>query len=245
MEIKRFRFTRALNFRDMGGYYGAGDKLMRWNALYRSDKLTGTDAGEWRVMNKAGIRTILDLRSDEEVSNLPDGCPDDFKYIHFPLVEENLSFSNISSPAMQAFARGVGEGYRNIVLSHGENLAEVINMISDHVRDGGVVFHCTSGKDRTGVVASAIYYLLGVAEDDITADYQISHTYNKKTSDKFMEENPQYRQYRNVVRSDAEYIHELLELYRNLDLEKYLVSNGLDAEKLKSLREFMLIDINW
>ena len=153
MDIKRYRFANILNFRDLGGVCGLDGKAVRWRALFRSDKLTGATDDEWRVMEKAGIRTILDLRSDEETELNPDGCPDDFTYIHFPLVEENLSFSNISSPAMQAFARSLGEGYRNIVLKNGENLAAAMDMIADHIEDGGVVFHCTSGKDRTGVVA--------------------------------------------------------------------------------------------
>ena len=241
MDIKRYRFANILNFRDLGGVCGLDGKAVRWRALFRSDKLTGATDDEWRVMEKAGIRTILDLRSDEETELNPDGCPDDFTYIHFPLVEENLSFSNISSPAMQAFARSLGEGYRNIVLKNGENLAAAMDMIADHIEDGGVVFHCTSGKDRTGVVASAIYSILGVSTEDIAADYQISYTFNRKTSDKFMDEHPQYRQYRKMVMSDAENIYELLRLYDEIDLENYLISKGAEAEKLKKLTGYMLV----
>ncbi len=244
MQIKRFRFTSIMNFRDMGGFYGSDNKVVRWNTLYRSDKLTGAKAEDWEFMKSEGIRTVLDLRSDEEIELNPDGCPNDFRYIHFPLVEENLSFNNISSPAMQAFAKGVGEGYKNIVLSHGENLAQVINMISDYIKDGGVVFHCTSGKDRTGVVASVIYYILGVSAEDIAADYQTSYTYNKKTSDKFMEDNPQYKIYRNVVMSDIENMYELIDLYKSLDIENYLISKGADKEKIEDLKKICLVDIN-
>ena len=241
MEIKRFRFANVLNFRDMGGVYGADDKIVRWNTLYRSDKLIGASKEDWRTMEKEGIRTILDLRSDEETEMFPDGCPDDFRYIHFPLVDENLSFNNISSPAMQAFARGVAEGYKNIVLSHGENLAETINMISDFIKDGGVVFHCTSGKDRTGVVASALYHILGVSTEDIAADYQTSYTFNRKTSDKFMEDNPQYRKYKNVVMSDVENIYALLKLYEDIDIENYLISKGADRARIEALKNNCLV----
>lgn len=244
MKIKRFRFKHVLNFRDMGGVYGSDDKIVRWNTLYRSDKLIGAGSEDWKTMEKAGIKTILDLRSDEEVQMFPDGCPENFRYIHFPLVEENLSFNNISSPAMQAFAKGVAEGYKNIVLSHGENLAKAVNMISDYVKDGGVVFHCTSGKDRTGVVASVLYYILGVSAEDIAADYQTSYTYNKKTSDKFMNEHPQYQKYRSVVMSDVENIYELLKLYEEIDIENYLLSKGADKEKIENLRKICLTDIN-
>ena len=95
MQIKRYRFNRAINFRDMGGVYAENDKIVRWNKLYRSDKFEGTTDDEWATMHKSGIKTILDMRSFKEVDISPDKCPDDFKYIHCPLVEEDLSFDNI------------------------------------------------------------------------------------------------------------------------------------------------------
>jgi len=243
MQIKRFRFSRAINFRDMGGFYSDDDRIVRWNSLYRSDNFYGTKAEEWETMKKSGIKTILDLRSYEEVEKFPDGCPADFEYIHSPFLEENLSFDNLESTAMQAFALGVVEGYKNIVMSHSENLAQIINIISDNVETGGVVFHCTSGKDRTGIVASVIYYILGVAKEDIVADYQISYTYNKRMSDKFMKEFPQYRQYYNVVTSKASNMAELLKLYDEIDILNYLIKKGASLDKINNLKEYMLVQL--
>ena len=142
---------------------------------------------------------------------------------------------------MQAFAKSVGEGYKNIVLTHGDNLAKIINIISSNINEGGVVFHCTSGKDRTGVVASAIYYILGVSIEDIVADYQVSYTYNKIMSDKFMFEHPEFRQYRNVVLSKAENIYELLMLYKELDIENYLLKKGADTITLDLFKKNVLM----
>ena len=194
------------------------------------------------MIKKAGAKTIIDMRSEEEVKMFPDNCPKDFNYIHFPLVEDNLSFNNISSPSMQAFAESVAEGYKNIILSHGENLAEVINIIADSVKDGGVLFHCTSGKDRTGVVASVLYYMLGVSEEDIIADYEVSYTYNKNRADKFMNDFPQYRKYRSVVLSEAETMCELIKLYKDKDIENYLISKGMKKQSLEDLEEKLLED---
>lgn len=242
MNVKRFNFGRAINFRDMGGVFGSDGKLVAWNKLYRSDKFFGTTDAEWNIMKKNGIKVIIDLRSYEEVNVSADNCPEYFEYIHMPIVEENLSFNNISSPAMQAFAKSVPEGYRNIVISHGENIAKVINLIADNLEKGGVVFHCTSGKDRTGILASVIYRLLGVSVQDIVADYQTSYTYNKTMSDKFMNDFPQYQKYYDVVLSSAENMYELLKLYDELDIEKYLINKGALAEKITKLRKELLID---
>ena len=240
MVIKRFRFSRAINFRDMGGIFTDDGKMFGWNKIYRSDKFAGTKPEEWDIMRKQGIKTIIDLRSESEVEVSSDETPDDFEYINFPVVEENLSFNNLESPAMQAFAQRVGKGYRNIVLSHGENIAQIINLIADKVDNGGVVFHCTSGKDRTGVIAAALYYMFGMCEEDIVADYQTSYTYNKKASDKFLEDFPQYEKYRSVVLSEAENMYELLDLYKKLDIEKYLIEKGMDKNKLEHLKKSVL-----
>lgn len=241
MQIKRYRFSSAINFRDLGGFYAADDKIVRWNSLYRSDKFEGTSEKEWGIMKENGIRVIMDLRSFEEIEKFPDDCPPDFEYICCPLVEYNLSFENISSPAMQAFALKVSEGYKNIVMEHGQNLAKIINTISDNVEKGGIVFHCTSGKDRTGVVASVLYYILGVSDEDIIADYQTSYTYNKRMSDKFMNDFPQYRQYYSVVTSKASNMTELLNLYEEIDIVNYLIANGASEAKIKRLKEYMLV----
>ena len=157
MHIKRYRFSEVFNFRDMGGLYAGNGKAVKWNLLFRSDKLNGVLKEEWEVIKKAGAKTIIDMRSEEEVKMFPDNCPKDFNYIHFPLVEDNLSFNNISSPSMQAFAESVADGYKNIILSHGENLAEVINIIADSVKDGGVLFHC---RERTEQGLWRLFYTI-------------------------------------------------------------------------------------
>lgn len=243
MQIKRFRFNKAINFRDMGGVFSENGKLVGWNRLYRSDKFNGTMSEEWDLMRRVGINIILDIRSGDEVKTSPDNCPEDFRYIHLPLVEENLSFFNISSPDMQAFAKSVEDGYKNMVIAHGDKIAEIVNAIADLTEEGAVVFHCTSGKDRTGIVAAVIYRLLGVCTEDIVADYQTSYTYNKKASDKFMNEHPQFRQYRNVVLSEEENMYAVLNLFDELDLESYLISKGANKEKLEKLRRNMLVEL--
>ncbi len=242
MQIKRYGFSKAINFRDMGGVCTVSNRSVKWNMIFRSDKLEGMTDKEWNTIKESGIKTIIDMRSFDETKISPDSCPEEFNYIHFPLVEDDLSFNNISSPAMQAFAESVAEGYKNIVLSHGENLAGIINIISDSLDDGGVLFHCTSGKDRTGVVASLIYYILGVSDADIVADYQVSYTYNKLKSDKFMSEFPQYNRYRSVVLSEAKNMYALLELYREIDIENYLVSRGAEKSKLEKLKKILLTE---
>lgn len=72
MHIKRYRFSEVFNFRDMGGFYAGNSKAVKWNMLFRSDKLNGVLKDEWEVIKKAGAKTIIDMRSEEEVKMFPD-----------------------------------------------------------------------------------------------------------------------------------------------------------------------------
>ena len=59
--------------------------------------------------------------------------------------------------------------------------------VMEGVTQGAVVFHCTAGKDRTGVLAAMLLLLLGVAEEDIIADDQVSFTYNRRGVNQLLE----------------------------------------------------------
>ena len=54
MHIKRYKFSEVFNFRDMGGLYAGNGKAVKWNMLFRSDKLNGVLKDEWEVIKKAG-----------------------------------------------------------------------------------------------------------------------------------------------------------------------------------------------
>lgn len=59
----------------------------------------------------------------------------------------------------------------------GENtglLAAALARLTASLDDGAVLFHCTAGKDRTGVLAAAVLWLCGAAREDIVADYEVS-----------------------------------------------------------------------
>lgn len=119
-----------------------------------------------------GVSTVIDLRTAaERLGASPDpryqwsgsdaSPPEGVTYIHLPIVEE-------VKPKVGEVATGVGR-YIQIVDTRRAAFAGVFNAIAE--TEGGVLFHCFAGKDRTGLVAAMLLELAGVSREHIAADY--------------------------------------------------------------------------
>ena len=125
------------------------------NHLYRSGVITKKGT---KTLQRAHISLIIDLRFKEELEELPDYVPEGITYINIPLIEKSdtrLPSSYEEFLTSEKIYR-VYDTYAAIAESETfkENVNKVLDIIEKH--QGNILIHCTSGKDRTGVV-SAIY----------------------------------------------------------------------------------------
>jgi protein-tyrosine phosphatase len=159
----------AFNFRDLGGYVaGAGTTV--WGSVFRSDALHHLSAEDVRRLSAIGIRQVIDLRSPEEIAAVGRGC----------LAEEGIDY--VWAPVLQSTS-GEAEGAPTSpdlaerymwYLDVGRGaFVDAIEVLAES-GPGAVVFHCTAGKDRTGVLAALLLATLGVSEDDIASDYALT-----------------------------------------------------------------------
>ena len=164
-------FDGCFNLRDLGGYATADGRWTRPQRLYRADgphALTETDA---ELLGALGLVTILDLRTPEEVAR---GCysavvPDVVEY-HLPMVDvlpDATELEGWLDPAVVALR------YREMLEDGAETIAEVLAILSDPSAYPAM-FHCSAGKDRTGIVAAVVLGILKVPTDTIIADYTLS-----------------------------------------------------------------------
>jgi protein tyrosine/serine phosphatase len=159
----------AVNFRDLGGYAAQDGQRTRWRVLFRADGLSDLTAADLSIMETLGIRTVIDLRSATELERSRfdiDAHPVAFH--HFPFIEE--------LPDAQEFDRRpglLGSQYQEILRDAGPKIIAVLDVLSAP-RALPAVFHCTAGKDRTGVLAALVLSLLGVDEPTVVADYALS-----------------------------------------------------------------------
>jgi protein-tyrosine phosphatase len=179
----------AVNFRDLGGYEAADGRRTRWRTLFRADglgELTGTDLS---VLRGFGIRTVIDLRSGSELERGRfdvEAHPATFH--HFPFIDE--------LPDAQDFDRRpglLGTQYLEIVQDAGHQILAALEVLA--APDAlPAVFHCTAGKDRTGVLSAVVLSLLGVDEPTVVADYALSGAAMLRLRAKLIEKYPEGRE---------------------------------------------------
>jgi protein-tyrosine phosphatase len=161
----------CFNLRDLGGLPTARGRVVRRGAVVRGDAPDRLTAAGWEALYGHGVRTIVDLRNDDEL--LPDIAPRPagIATVHLPLdgIEDEEFWARITtSPAF-----GTPLYYADHVARFPERSARVVAAIA-HAKPGGVLFHCSRGRDRTGQIAMLLLALLGVPAEAICEDYALS-----------------------------------------------------------------------
>ncbi len=154
----------AFNVRHIGGYSGdagkTGSHLVRAGSLHR---LTGDSVDR---LESLGVRAIVDFRSDRELEQnpTPAGVAARMPVTHAPV------FSGDASPA------GMGNEFPGFAVIYERFLREGMRAYRTFAEviiatEGAVLFHCSAGKDRTGVASALLLDLAGVDDGTIVADY--------------------------------------------------------------------------
>ncbi|HEY7620271.1 MAG TPA: tyrosine-protein phosphatase [Solirubrobacteraceae bacterium] len=179
------------NLRDIGGYATRGGRRVRTGVLYRSTELNKLSGDDLASFGRLGIRTVFDLRTADERTADPDRVPDGTRQIVCDVLADSKDTAPaqltqvVADPAFAEELLGGGkaatlfkQAYREIV-SLPSALAAYRQLFTDLLEDAHrpALFHCTTGKDRTGWAAAATLTLLGVSEDDVLADYMLTNTY--------------------------------------------------------------------
>ena len=102
--------------------------------------------------------------------------------------------------------------------------AAVVSAIA-HAQEGGVLFHCRRGNDRTGIIALLLLALVGVGPDEIVDDYQLSPDPDRE---RLLQE--QHTSTREVI----------LNVLATLDAQTYLLDAGLSQADLDAVRDRLL-----
>lgn len=241
-------FDACFNFRDLGGYRAADGRRLRWRRVFRSDSLHRMTHADRERLVAMGRWVVIDLRSKEEIADfgrLPPETPG-IEWAHRPLIASmSLRSRPVGRPAgEESGADQAGEGYFRI-LGDGRMATSILSLIAD--AEDPVVFHCTSGKDRTGIVAAMILALLGVPDDTIAADYVLTQETRQQSLDWIAEHEPDFFAFlseippeRRVIRPER--ILGFLDRVRAAhgSVEGLVRSSGMSKDTLAGLRERLL-----
>ena len=166
----------AYNVRDLGGLPIVGGGVTRSGAFYRSSSPRFMTADGWRQAHEAGVRTVVDLRRDGEVAGDPAPTGDAARAAGLAVVRADLDGPK-DDPVWGVVEASDLDGtplyLRPFIDAQPERVASVVTTLA-RAPEGGVVFHCQVGRDRTGVVSLVLLSLAGVEADAIAEDYQLS-----------------------------------------------------------------------
>ena len=167
----------APNFRDLGGIPTTDGRRIAHGRIYRSEAFSSLQDDQWQVVGDLGVRLVCDLRSPQERTNHP------VRWVgEQPRVTELAILPDVRTAGadiMRSIAGDDTGAYaRNLLL---ENYAAMpaafeagLRSLIDSIVDRGelpMLISCTAGKDRTGFVCSLLLRALGVAHEDVLADY--------------------------------------------------------------------------
>ena len=176
----RVRLNNVFNLRDLGGHATHDGGKVRTGMVFRADGLNRLDDADIEVVRPLGLRTVIDLRTDLERTDHGIAPHDALgsAIVHLPVIDVlwPSEGADAAHPVDYLVARylemteGVGAAA----------LAGVVRLLATTDPDAcPAVFHCSAGKDRTGVTAAVLLSILGVPDDEIAVDYH--HTADAMT----------------------------------------------------------------
>ncbi|MFF0424414.1 tyrosine-protein phosphatase [Streptomyces sp. NPDC004520] len=189
--IRQIPLQGAVNVRDLGGYVTYDGGRVRYGRAYRSDHLAKLTEADLTALAGLGLGTVVDLRIPAEVGyDGADRLPAGPVPVARPVTDNGLFGQLMAAigsrdPVRQEEMLGGGraaafmcEVYRTFVTDAANRaaFAATLRDLADP-RRGPLLFHCTSGKDRTGWTSWLLLTLLGVPESSARADYLASNAF--------------------------------------------------------------------
>ena len=221
----------TLNTRDLGGTLTKDGLIINSNCIIRSDynSILPPSQNDINYLISNKITTIIDIRSYKEIKSTKNHFEslNNFKYFNYPIEEGSEIPKTIDD---------VPKSYMEIACS--KNIKYILEKIANS--ENGVLFHCSAGKDRTGVVTTIIYMLCNVSEKEIIRDYMISKENLRNKFEQLKSNNPNIDI--NIIIPKESYIITFMKLFNEKfgDINKYLDIIGVSINNRMKLKNKLL-----
>ena len=179
--IRMIKLSGAVNFRDIGGYATKNGKKVKWGKIFRSAEINNLTGEDLLKLEHLAINYVFDFRGPAEFNAAPDKLPPHATRISLPFGSENTGDRMKMMKSMREANSGdsiMFPYYANIE-PFTKRYRPVFESLIKNNGDSAILFHCTAGKDRTGIAAALILSALGVDEKIIMEDYLASNYYRK------------------------------------------------------------------
>ena len=169
---RRLPFEGARNFRDLGGYPAADGRRTRWGLVYRSGSLHNLTEGDLAAFGRLGVRGVFDLRGGTERDLQPNPVPS----VHLPVLDElagEEGLDIVRAKSLEEAVAAVEKIYIGMLSRRAAVYGQLLKSLADQA-NLPAVFHCTAGKDRTGIAAALVLGALGVDRATVLYDYELT-----------------------------------------------------------------------
>ncbi|MTG98762.1 tyrosine-protein phosphatase [Myroides albus] len=175
-------FRKVHNFRDLGGIPTSEGRYTKWGKIYRSGHLHKLNSKEKEKVVSLGITTIIDLRTDKEIGKKPDKTPNSLTYHNYQAYDDSEDmFSKTKKDVLKgkltpSQADSLVVEFYSLYPTHDiKKVREIVLTILDNTES--TLFHCSAGKDRTGMIGAILLSILKVEQQVIIDEYLLSNNY--------------------------------------------------------------------
>ena len=255
MNSRVITLTGIRNARDLGGLCGADGRRIRTGCLLRSAHLgEAADSDEALLKQTWRLRTVIDLRTGREVQKQPDRQMSGVEQLHMPVFDEQRI--GISHEQKQETLPGLPQLdllYRDMMMDETcrKSFGAILRMIMTHdYEQGSVLWHCTEGKDRCGMVSALVLLALGADEETVREDYLLTNETNGPKAEGYYRkmladghDPAQAEAVSNLFLAREDYLDAALSVINACDPLTYLEEDlGIPREIIMNFREKMLED---
>jgi protein-tyrosine phosphatase len=185
---RQVKLSGAINCRDLGGYATADGHHVKWKQVYRSAAINKLTDNDLAVFTQRNIDYVVDFRGVQESKTAPDKLNEGTVYTLLP-----AGSGATQGDWMKAMAQATSGD--SLMITYYSNTAPLTARYKPFFSEllalpdsSALLFHCTAGKDRTGIGAALFLYALGVPYNTIVNDYIASNTYRKEENEQMVQQ---------------------------------------------------------
>jgi protein-tyrosine phosphatase len=246
--IRKVYVQGAINFRDLGGYTTTDGHHVKWHVIYRSADISHLTPADLDTLKARHIFYDVDLRGTMESAKAPDKINPGTDYILCPAGSDSLNAQMGKTMSMTRDGDSMMLAwYTNTayLTARYQPFFQKLLILPD---SDALLFHCTAGKDRTGIGAALLLYALGVPYETIKADYTATNYYRAQDNGRSLQMMvAQYHLNEGVARAmngaEPQYLDATFDAIRRQygSIDNYLQQQlGLDRQHLTLLRQKFL-----
>lgn len=222
-----------VNTRDLGGLRRNDGSFTPFGVFYRAENIDLIQPSGWNQLKDSGIRTVVDLRQQRERDRDLQQRPDWLTVIHSDL--DGVENEEFWRPYLAAGLESTSMYYLSHLKEMPERAAEALEAIVS-APEGGVLFHCKSGRDRTGLIALLLLAAVNTEPEEIVDDYLETVRLGEARGKQLGRDNPEPGLEQLLQRHGTTTEGSFRKAVAELEFSDFLKSTNLSELSIKSLK---------